>query len=71
MYNTCSYTKFNYEGELEMLNDKNVNNAEVQPKEYSKAEIDSLKKFIEAVKNDESRSALACWGNHSDYSKGY
>lgn len=54
-----------------MLNDKNVNNAEVQPKEYSKAEIDSLKKFIEAVKNDESRSALACWGNHSDYSKGY
>ena len=43
----------------------------VQPDKYSEKEIKTLKKFIETVKNDESRSALACWGNHSDYSKGY
>lgn len=42
-----------------------------QPKQYTKEELKKLRKFIETVKNDEARSALACWGNHSDYSKGY
>lgn len=43
----------------------------LQPEQYSEQEIQALKSFIEVVKNDETRSALACWGNHSDYSKGY
>ena len=42
-----------------------------QPESYSKAEIEKLKEFIETVKGDTSRSALACWGNHSNYNKGY
>lgn len=50
---------------------KNTETNMVQPDKYSEKEIQTLKKFIETVKNDESRSALACWGNHSDYSKGY
>lgn len=43
----------------------------VQPVRYSEEELAELRKFIEVVKNDESRSALACWGNHDDYTKGY
>ena len=43
----------------------------VQPVQYSDAELAELRKFIEVVKNDESRSALACCGNHDDYTKGY
>lgn len=43
----------------------------VQPAQYSDEELAELRKFIEVVKNDESRSALACWGNHDDYTKGY
>ena len=42
-----------------------------QPKQYSEEELKKLKMFIETVKNDETRSALACWGNHDDYTKGY
>lgn len=38
---------------------------------YTKEELNSLRDFVELVKNDEKRSVLACWGNHSDYSKGY
>lgn len=48
-----------------------IQNAVQQPENYSEEEIKKLKKFIETVKNDETRSALACWGNHSDYCKGY
>jgi hypothetical protein len=44
---------------------------EVQEEEYSEEELKELKDFIETVKNDNSRAALACWGNHSDYSHGY
>lgn len=47
-----------------------VNN-QVQPEKYTKAELEKLKEFIEEVKNDETRSALACWGNHHDYTKGW
>lgn len=47
------------------------NNEDIQPQSYSKDEITELKKFIDTVKNDDSRSALACWGDHSDYSHGY
>lgn len=43
----------------------------LQPAEYSKDELNKLKVFIETVKNDDSRAALACWGNHDNYSKGY
>lgn len=43
----------------------------VQPVQYSNEELAELRKFIDVVKNDESRSALACWGNHDDYTKGY
>lgn len=42
-----------------------------QPKQYSEEELKKLKMFIETVKNDETRSALACWGNHHDFTKGY
>lgn len=42
-----------------------------QPDKYSKEEIERLKSFIETVKNDETRSALACWGNHNDFTRGY
>ena len=44
---------------------------EVQEEEYSEEELKELKDFIETVKNDGSRAALAHWGNHSDYSHGY
>ena len=43
----------------------------LQPQQYTTAEIAKLKEFINIVQNDEARSALACWGNHSDYSHGY
>lgn len=46
-------------------------NVSVQPQQYSSNEIAELKDFINTVKNDDSRSALACWGDHSDYSHGY
>lgn len=38
---------------------------------YTKEEIDSLRDFVELVKNDEERAVLACWGNHAEYCKGY
>lgn len=46
-------------------------NASMQPKQYSAEELQKLKEFVEIVQNDEARSALACWGNHDDYSHGY
>lgn len=51
--------------------DSQNNDAIKQPKQYSEEELKKLKKFIETVKNDETRSALACWGNHHDFTKGY
>lgn len=44
---------------------------ELQPKEYSAEEIKCLKEFVETVQKDDARSALACWGDHSDYCHGY
>jgi len=38
---------------------------------YSPEELNRLREFVDIVKHDDSRSILACWGNHSDYSKGY
>ena len=49
----------------------NTNIKNTQPEKYSKEELKKLKEFIETVKNDDSRSALACWGNHSNYNRGY
>lgn len=43
----------------------------MQPKEYTQEELKKLKEFVEIVKNDDARSALVCWGDHSDYSHGY
>ncbi len=43
----------------------------MQPQQYSTEEIAKLKEFINTVQNDDARSALACWGDHSDYSHGY
>lgn len=42
-----------------------------QPTTYTAEEIKKLRDFIESLKNDEDRSALACWGDHHDYSHGY
>lgn len=44
---------------------------ELQPQQYTKEELRKLKEFVETVKNDDARSALACWGDHNDYSHGY
>ncbi len=44
---------------------------EVQPKSYTKAELSKLREFVDILKKDESRSALACWGNYDDYNHGY
>lgn len=49
---------------------RNINDS-IQPQKYSAAEIAKLREFVEAVQNDDARSALACWGDHSDYSHGY
>lgn len=43
----------------------------LQPKQYSAEELQKLKEFVEAVRSDDARSALACWGDHNDYSHGY
>lgn len=43
----------------------------LQPQEYTAEEIKKLKEFVETVQNDEARSALACWGDYSEYNHGY
>lgn len=43
----------------------------MQPKEYSEEELKKLREFVKTVQNDEERSALACWGNHNVYCKGW
>jgi hypothetical protein len=50
---------------------KTSNEQSIQPSEYTKEELAKLQDFIESLKNDEDRSALACWGDHHDYSHGY
>ena len=47
------------------------NNKIKKSQKYSPEEIKCLKDFIKAVQNDDSRSALAGWGNHHDYTHGY
>ena len=47
----------------------NTSDFNIQPKKYSKSELKKLKQFVETVKNDSSRTILACWGNN--YTKGY
>ncbi len=46
-------------------------NESMQPNQYSTEELKKLREFVETVQNDEARSALACWGNHDNYSHGY
>lgn len=43
----------------------------IQPGKYSEKELTKLRDFINVLKKDEDRSALACWGDHHDYSHGY
>ncbi len=38
---------------------------------YSPKELAALRGFIEIVKDESQRKDLVCWGDHSDYSKGY
>ena len=67
IYTLLSGTKVpNYDKEVLPMEEKTV-----QPTQYSDEELDELRKFIEVIKNDETRSALACWGNHDDYTRGY
>lgn len=54
-----------------MMNKEELESMPVQPKVYSDEELKKLREFVEMVKNDDARSALACWGNHSDYDHGY
>ncbi len=42
-----------------------------QPEEYSRRELEHLKSFIHLIKNNEKRTQLVCWGNHSDYTHGW
>lgn len=43
----------------------------MQPTQYSKEEIKKLKEFVKIVQSNDSRAALACWGDHDNYSHGY
>lgn len=56
--------------EIVKKDSQNINVVQ-QPNQYSEEELRKLKMFIETVKDDETRSALACWGNHHDFTKGY
>lgn len=38
---------------------------------YSEKELKKLKEFVEVIKNDQARSELVCWGDHSEFSRGY
>lgn len=42
-----------------------------QPVQYSNDELARLKIFIEDLKKNENRVALACWGNHDVYTRGW
>ena len=41
------------------------------PSDYTEVELQKLRDFISTIKNDTTRSELICWGDHSDYSRGY
>lgn len=53
------------------MNKEKMAEKHMQPKEYSDEELKKLREFVETVKNDDARSALACWGNHDNYNHGY
>lgn len=53
------------------MEDKEQKQTSVQPTAYSEEELMRLRNFIDVLKKDEDRSALACWGDHHDYSHGY
>ncbi len=38
---------------------------------YTQQELDALREFVRIVKDDTMRKDLVCWGDHSEYSKGY
>ena len=38
---------------------------------YSIEESNGLIELIDMIRNESSRSYIVCWGNHSEYSKGY
>ena len=44
---------------------------ELQPQKYSTKELQGLKMFIDKVRDVKARTSLACWGDYSDYSRGY
>lgn len=58
-----------------IIMEKNIEKSEkvesIQSQQYTKEELARLREFVETVKNDDARSALACWGDHHDYSHGY
>lgn len=54
-----------------MSDRKSLVKESIQPRQYSAEELKKLREFVQTVQNDETRSALACWGNHSNYSHGY
>lgn len=56
---------------MDKKKDEELNNSSIQPSTYSKEELAKLRDFIDVLKKDEDRSALACWGDHHDYSHGY
>ena len=51
----------------------NVNSAaqDLQPEKYSVKELQGLKMFIDKVRDEKARTSLACWGDHSEYNRGY
>ena len=53
------------------MDKSNTSNDYVQPERYTEEELKRLKESIEEVKNDDTRSTLACWGNHHDYTRGW
>lgn len=56
---------------MEKKVDEKILESEIQPKKYSGAELKGLKSFIDKVKDVRTRTSLACWGDHSEYSRGY
>lgn len=46
-------------------------NEDLQPQKYSPQELHGLKMFIDKVRDIKARTSLACWGNHSEFERGY
>ncbi len=54
------------------FNEKATANVEdLQPEKYSAKELQGLKMFIDKVRDVKARTSLACWGDHSEYGRGY